>query len=180
MFRFCLPVVALFAVGTVAFAQPKPNPAVKAQLEKAVERSLGGKPDTAYVVVLITEKPDKVGGALQAGGALLDIFTLPLRVLTWASGSQPLPWFHKGVNPKSSFTAEVAVFADRKSAAEAIAAFGLTEDDGQLRNWQLLKRSPEVARAVLYGDREEAKFQNMAKANAKLTVTRRPNPPVKK
>ena len=118
------------------------------------------------------------GGALKAGATVLDIITVPLRAMFWVVGSNsPLPWASPAVESKSSWEAEVAVFADRKSAAEAIAAFGLAEQvPGKARTWRLLKKAEGQAATAKLADTEQAKLEKQAKANAKLTVSRRPDP----
>ena len=175
MFRLSLAV--LLAGTAVATAQPKgkapPDP--KAQLEAAVSKTLGGAPGTSYVVILVTETMDN--GALKAGATILDIFTAPLRAMFWIAGSNsPLPWASASVDTKS-WEAEVVVFADRKTAAEAVAAFGLAEQvPGTARTWRLLKKAEGLAAAVKLADTEQAKLDKQAKAGAKLTVSRRPDP----
>lgn len=174
MFRLSLAV--LLAGTAVAVAQPKAKPDPKAQLEAAVSKTLGGAPGTSYVVVLVTETMN--GGALKDAATVLDIFTVPLRAMFWVVGTNsPLPWASPSVESKSSWAAEVAVFADRKAAAEAIAAFGLAEQvAGTARTWRLLKKAEGLAAAAKLGDAEQAKLEKQAKANDKLTVTRRPDP----
>ena len=174
MFRLSLAV--LLAGTAAASAQPKAKPDPKAQLEAAVTKTLGGASGTSYVVVLLTETMDNA--AIKAGATVLDIFSVPLRAMFWVVGTNsPLPWASPSVESKSSWAAEVAVFADRKSAAEAIAAFGLAEPTaGTARTWRLLKKAEGLATAATLADAEQAKLDKQAKAGAKLTVSRRPDP----
>jgi hypothetical protein len=176
MFRLSLAV--LLAGTAVATAQPKAKPDPKAQLEAAVSKTLGGRPGTAYAVLLVTETPD--GKLKQSGALIFDIFTLPARVGFWATGqTSPFPWMSDRVDARSSWAVEVAVFADTKAAADAIAAFGLGQEAGQPRSWRLVKRAEGAAAAVRVANAEQTKLDKQAKANAKLTVTRRPDPVMK-
>lgn len=170
-----LSLAAVVAVVATAAAQPIAKPDPKAQMAASAMPE-GGGPDTAYVVVLVTETQDK--RAAKTGATVLDILSVPLRAGFWLTGhNSPLPWVSPTVDVRSSWTAEVGVFADRKSAAEAITGFGLAAPTpNTARTWRLLKKTEGLAAAIKAADAENAKLDKQAKANARLTVTRRPDP----
>ena len=173
MFRTTTAVLMIISVS--AFAQPRPKPDPMGQLEAKVTKALGGGPNTAYAVLLVTETPD--GKLKQSGALLVDLFTLPARAGFWAGGqNSPLPWLSPQVDARSSWAVEVAVFADKKSAVEAVAAFGLGQENGRPRTWQLLKRTDGLAAGVKAANAEQAKLEKQAKVGTKITVTRRTDP----